>query len=150
MFQLLEILALNELHRWKDAQQKFQRYSSNYHLGLDSNTYAEIIRYKPRNPGKARLMSMIIPGSGQMYAGYFLKGLTSTVINTGLVLFTIYSFSNGFYMSGAFTGVALFYLFYNGGATYAYDLAEVKNKDVFDEFNESIKAKLTKEDALKK
>jgi len=150
MFQLLEILALNETHQWEKAQQKFQTYSTTYHLDLETTSYADIIKYKPKNPGKAETMSMIIPGSGQMYAGYFLKGLASTAINAGLVLFTVYSFSNGFYASGAFTGVALFYFFYTGGATYARTLTEQKNEHVFRKFNDSIKEQLTKAGGLKK
>lgn len=134
MIDLLEILSLNELSRWQDAQIKFSEYSDRYALNLNEHLYDDIIQYKLKKPSRAVGLSFIFPGSGQMYSGYFFRGLTSTVINTGWVLFTIYSFSHGFYLSGAFTGVAFFHLFYNGGANYARSLANKRNDETTRDF----------------
>lgn len=150
ILQVLEVLSLNEVHQWNEAQQKFKLYATTYNLGLNEDIYSDIISFKPRNPRKAETMSMLFPGSGQMYTGHFLRGLSSTVINGGLVLFTLSSFSSGFYLSGAFTGVALFYLFYNGGVSYARSLAEKRNFQVYLKFNDSIKSQIWNGLELKK
>lgn len=142
ILDVVEILALNDSHQWSKAQEKFKVYAKTFQPGLDSNVYKKILNYKPRKAATAELLSMLLPGSGQMYAGQFFKGLTSTLINGSLVLFAIYNFSNGFILSGAFTGVALFYIFYTGGASYARSLADKKNEEVYADFNNRIKNQL--------
>ena len=129
---LLEILVLNDVGKWKEAQEKYAAYCKHYQLLYHEHLYDQVLKSKPLKPGTALTLSMVFPGGGQYYAGYFFKGFTSTVINTGLILFTIYSFSHGFYFSGAITGVGLFHLFYNGGASYARTLAIQKNQRVLE------------------
>lgn len=145
ILKVIEILSLNDLHRWSEAQEKFSAYAKTFQPILDSSIYEEMLNYKPRHPAKAELLSMLLPGLGQMYAGSFLRGLTSTAVNGSFVLFAIYNFTNGFILSGAFTGVALFYIFYTGGASYARSLAEKKNEEVYAGFNNRIRNQLLAE-----
>jgi hypothetical protein len=133
----LEIMALNELQRWPEAHKKYLRLAPN-----EPDPYQEILSFKMKNPDKAFSLSYYFPGAGQMYAGYFWKGLASTLLNAGLIYFSIWNFSNGYFFSGAFTGVALFYLSYNGGAKYAATLARQHNEERIRTFNEKIKSQL--------
>ncbi len=61
-----------------------------------------------KNPDKAFALSYYFPGAGQMYAGYFWKGLVSTILNAGLIYFSVWNFANGYFFSGAFTGACAF------------------------------------------
>jgi len=133
----LEVIALNELHRWPEAHKKYLQLTTN-----KSDPYQEILSFKMKNPDKAFALSYYFPGAGQMYAGYFWKGLVSTLLNAGLIYFSIWNFANGYFFSGAFTGVALFYLSYNGGAKYAATLASQHNEQRIESFNEKIKRQL--------
>jgi tetratricopeptide (TPR) repeat protein len=135
----LEIISLNELHRWPEAHEKYLQSTKN-----EADPYGEILSYKMKNPNKAFALSYYFPGMGQMYAGYFWKGLVSTLLNAGLIYFSIWSLSHGYFFSGAFTGVALFYLSYNGGAKYAATLAKQQNETRIRSFNEKIKRQLLK------
>lgn len=145
--EALEILTLNQLFKWDEAEQKFISFLAKYALP-DQYIYQKRNRPKFKNPTKAETLSYIIPGSGQLYAGYPGHAITSLLIQGGLVTFTVYSFTNGYFFSGAFTGVALFSFFYNGGARHARDLAVRHNSEQLFRFNEKVKTVLM--DAIKK
>lgn len=124
---VLEVLVLNHLQKWVEAEAAFNDLQKHYGLN-GSSPYSARKSSRMKNLDKAETLSFVFPGSGQMYAGYWGRGTTSLLIQGGLVAFATYSMLNGFYFSGAFTGVSLFYLFYNGGARHARYLAEKKNQ----------------------
>ncbi len=142
-----EVLALNELHRWEEAHIKYQVLAGRYGIAYDP--YPEILLFKMKNPEKAMTLSYLLPGIGQMYAGYFWKGMVSMLLNVGMIGFSGWSFWNGYYFSGAFTGVALFYLSYNGGVRYAELLAKQYNTKHVTQFNEKVRSQVM-EMSLKK
>jgi TM2 domain-containing membrane protein YozV len=132
-----EILSLNELGRWQEAHLRFKEWAVLNSISADP--YSEMLKHKMKDPDKAFALSYWLPGVGQMYAGHPGKGVVSSLLNAGLVAFSIYSFIGGYYLSGVFTGVALFYLSYNGGARYAQVLAEQYNAEKKREFNDQIR-----------
>ncbi|MBS1505720.1 MAG: hypothetical protein JSS79_03645 [Bacteroidetes bacterium] len=139
MIDLLEILTLNHLQKLKDAEAKFITFKTKYHVDDSTNFYMAKRFKKLKNPDKAESISHLLPGVGQMYAGYAGRGVTSLLLQTGMIAFTAYSFFNGYYFSGAFTGVGLFYMFNNGGARHAQYLAEKKNKALIEELDTLVK-----------
>ncbi|HCW08623.1 MAG TPA: hypothetical protein DGG95_14790 [Cytophagales bacterium] len=139
MIDLLEILNLNNQHKLKEAEEKFKQFVSKYQLSDQMDIYRQKKFTKLRNPEKAESISHFLPGIGQWYAGYPVRGITSGLIQTGLLTFTAYSFLNGYYFGGAFTGMGTFYKFNNGGARHAHYLAEKKNRKTIDRLNEEIK-----------
>jgi tetratricopeptide (TPR) repeat protein len=133
----LEILALNEMQQWKEAHIKYLQFAKSNSITVDP--YAEILSFKMKSADKATALSYWLPGAGQMYAGYIWKGFVSSMLNIGLMGFSAWSFLNGYFYSGAFTGIALFYLSYNGGTRYAGELANQYNKRKVDTFNAKVK-----------
>jgi hypothetical protein len=146
----LEIIALNEMQQWQEAEKSFLLYTQINRLDNTEGIYDEILNYKFKKIKKAENLSYILPGVGQMYAGYPLRGLLSGAIQGGLVYLSLSSFLNGYYFSGTFTGVALFYMFYNGGARYASKLATRNNEEKVAEFNTKIKEILIENERIKK
>lgn len=138
MIDLLEIMALNQQQKISDAEKKFNQFVTRYQLP-NPNPYSNRKFRKLKNPEKAESMSHLLPGVGQMYAGYVGQGLISLGIQAGCVAFAGISFIEGYYFSGAFTGVGLFYMFNNGGARHARYLAEQKNKERITELNSEVK-----------
>lgn len=138
----IEIIALNELNRWQEAHEKYKMFA--VLNGIADDPYPEILKFKMKNPDKAMTLSYILPGVGQMYAGYFWKGTVSTLLNLGMIGFSAWSFWGGYYFSGAFTGVALFYLSYNGGIRYAEVLANQYNAAKVNQFKEKVRSQLVK------
>lgn len=81
---------------------------------------------KRYNPSVARLLSLVLPGSGQIYCGDVKEGLNSLFLTTGL-LFT------GFALSGSIAAIDAaiivlpwFQRYYSGGYQKAYKLANSK------------------------
>lgn len=146
----LEILTKNELMEWDEADSLFQQYLSLHNITIDSaELKALLTRPKLINPSTTKIMSLIIPGSGQMMSGHIFRGLTSIVFEGGSAAFTYLSIKNGFYFSGLTTGIGMFQMFYLGGARYASHLAEKKNAEKISEHNKAIRDFiLTKESSL--
>ena len=118
------------MSQWEEAKNlSLQISSSPIYQDSVKILYTELAGLKLKDPSKAETLSYFIPGSGQMYAGKVFRGITSLVLQTGLLGFAGYSFLNGYYFSGTFTGVSLFYVFYMGGARHAEYLAQEYNKN---------------------
>jgi tetratricopeptide (TPR) repeat protein len=126
----LEVLLAHENQNWEKANGLVMEMKFIDPVFADSiNTlYSNLNNLKLKDPEKAESISYFIPGSGQMYAGKVFRGVSSLVIQSGLLVFAGYSFLNGYYFSGTFTGVSLFYVFYMGGARHARYLAEEYNR----------------------
>jgi hypothetical protein len=136
--KLMEIISLNELRKWDEAHQQFLLFVKEFNLdALDP--YLNLADFSMKNPERASNLSYFLPGVGQWYAGNFKKGLISATINGGLIIFSVFNVLNGYYFSAAFTGVSLFYLFYNGGARHAEVLANSYNQQKAQKFNKHVK-----------
>ncbi|MEL7001866.1 MAG: tetratricopeptide repeat protein [Bacteroidota bacterium] len=136
----LKILCLNELQRWNEAKEIFTEYAKINDLQNDPNeVYSFLEKPKIRDPKKAEKLSYILPGVGQMYAGYFGKGLFSSLTQLVLVSFGAYSIYEGYFFTGAFTGIGLFYAFYSGGIRHARYLAEKKNAEKVEKYNARVR-----------
>ena len=73
-------------------------------------------------------MSFLMPGLGQIYAGYAKEGLVSAGLQALALGFGVYHVLNRYYMIGFFTGAGLFQTFYFGGARRASIMAEETNR----------------------
>ncbi len=133
--KLVAVLCYNAQHKWTEAEQAFLSFENLSNESADSikNYYHNLRSLKLKSLRKAENLSYFLPGVGQMYAGKFFRGLTSSVIQIGLLSFAGYSILNGYYFSGTLTGVSLFYVFYLGGARHAVYLAEEYNKSLIKE-----------------
>lgn len=124
----LEILVHQALGEWEDGRAKFKQYAEINNI--DSAAAQQLIEKnfpKLKDPKKAELLSYFLPGIGQWYAGYPIKGITSATIQLGFAAWGAYSIFQGYFFSGAFTGISLFYVFYTGGARHAEYLATQTN-----------------------
>lgn len=135
----LEILTHLQLLEWEVAREKFHQFASIYTLSDEEAKYFETHSLpRLKDPEKAVSISHYLPGIGQWYAGYPGKALVSGGIQAAFVGFGLYNFYTGYFFSGAFTGIGLFYTFYTGGARHAGYLAEETNKKLVDVFNKPL------------
>lgn len=136
----LHILSLNELQQWTEAKEKFNAYAQLNNLKENPDeVYGFLHKPRIRDPKKAQTLSYILPGVGQMYAGYFGKGLFSSVVQLGLISFGAYNIYKGSFFTGAFTGIGLFYAFYSGGIRHAKFLTEKRNKEKIEKYNAGVR-----------
>ncbi len=87
-----------------------------------------------KNPKTARILSMIIPGSGQVYSGYLGDGLISFSLHLLALSGAGFAFSQGLFITGWIGGFGLLQKLYFGGIQRAAELSEQKsrlNKEIF-------------------
>lgn len=126
--EVLEILTLSQLMKWPETKTKFIALSSKHNLNLDSTLFDQVLKRKFKKPEKAIILSYLLPGSGLIYAGAPIRGLTSTTLQAGAMLMIIHGLTEGYFFTGSLTGAALFYVFYNGGAQHAATLSTKRNE----------------------
>lgn len=134
--EIYRFLTLVSLGKIEEAKTELTKCRSVFGLGEEEVAHFFSDKWKLKDPNKAYKLSLFLPGIGQMYSGYFFKGVLSGTIQVGLVAFTAYHLYHGYIFTGGMTGAALFYTFYLGGARYASQLAEKKNGEIKEEIKE--------------
>jgi tetratricopeptide (TPR) repeat protein len=140
---LLEVLTKNQLYKYDEAKSAFVALMALKKLNVNTDSVYALVP-KLKNPKKAEILSAIIPGSGQVYAGYPLEGITSLLLQTATLGFGAYKIYQGYYFIGFFTGFGLFQKFYFGGMNRAVFLTEKRNKDRNQQFNKQVYQLMTK------
>lgn len=144
----LYVLILNESRKYAEAKHVLLTYVNKKVKDATqrANSILEIETYyhnnhipRLKNPEKAKELSMFLPGSGQLYAGYFWEG----ALNVGLQLFglgfTGLCVYHKYYITGALVGFAIFQKFYGGGINRAQFLTEKRNYKLTRRFNDGAK-----------
>ena len=131
--QLIEVLNNIRLHKIEDAKMSL------YQLVSDSSRVEQLFDYKKvKSPQTAFKLSFMIPGSGQMYAGKFFKGLFSMGVNASLFYIGIRGIQRRYFFTEALTSVGLFQGFFFGGAEYAKELAVERNNLIVQELSNRV------------
>lgn len=139
---VLEILTLNELERWEESKEVFRRYAARNGMAMNMDELYGFLKKKPKSPEKAQLLSFLMPGVGQMYAGYPKEGLVSIGLQTLALGFGVYHVWHRYYLIGFFTGAGMFQAFYFGGARRAELMAEETNRKRKTKNNQRLRAVL--------
>ncbi|MBN1388736.1 MAG: hypothetical protein JW965_09835 [Bacteroidales bacterium] len=77
-------------------------------------------------PGKVELMSMLLPGLGQIYTGELFSGLNSFFLISGVTVYAVITAVNYTLLDGLLVLSSWFYRYYSGGFTNARNLAVQK------------------------
>ncbi len=81
--------------------------------------------YRP-NPKTAKIMSMILPGSGQIYSGDLKNGLNSMILTGGFVILAVYMTEYYTFFDAFLTAAPWFMRYYQGGFQKAKQIATHK------------------------
>lgn len=144
-------LVLNELQKWDEAKQKFHEWVSFLNLpqhvkdSLDNhieNLYSEKNQPKLKKQGTAKILSSIIPGSGQVYAGYFREGVANAFFQGAALLLTAYGIYTGYYITSVVVSFGLFQKFYAGAIVRTEYLVEKKNYELTRRYNDALKKEI--------
>lgn len=142
--------ALNELFDLPDHPSEFLQDKKDLYLGIcyfglndlddsrehfselfDSTGIKEVDRlfsdfkdYKKKyRPAKVELMSMLLPGLGQIYTGEVFSGLNSFFLISGVTVYAVYTAMNYALVDGLLVLSSWFYRYYTGGYTNASSFA---------------------------
>ncbi|TND08613.1 MAG: hypothetical protein FD123_2117 [Bacteroidetes bacterium] len=142
---LLQALVDLEQENWAAAKQHVIRYAQFNHLVIDTTQLiGDEKELKLKSKTKARRLSIIVPGLGQVYAGKPIRGLTSFILVTGSLAYGAWTVLDGYYISGTATGLGLAARFYSGGVRYAGKLADEYNARKIEAYQEKIRARILK------
>ena len=131
-------LALNETRRWNEAKEQMILWN-NYVNANDScklatydiaikNIYDKKNQPKYRDPAKALIWAQIIPGSGQLYSGYFFDAaFTSIMVLSGIGIAAYGVFVAKYYITGVLLGYGIFQRFFIAGQNRSEFLANKRN-----------------------
>jgi len=137
----LQIMILNESYKYEESRALFNKYLEINQLELDLDSM-----YRPievlKNPGTAKLLSGIVPGSGQIYAGGIRQGVSTFMLESTTLVYAWYCFSNKLYAAGVFTAINYFAKFYFGGQKNATHLALDFNSQTIKDMNRNIRQTL--------
>jgi tetratricopeptide (TPR) repeat protein len=86
-------------------------------------------RYARKKPRTARIMSMIVPGSGQFYAGDFKNGLNSLVLNGLLVTWFVHTSMTVSFLDAGMSVGSWVFRYYGGGLRRSGEIVEVKKQE---------------------
>jgi len=139
-YVILKILTVNELKEWNAATECLKLFTGKNNLEITASKLDELTRIpRLKNEKFAMTISYFIPGSGQIYCGYWGKGISSLFFTGVFAGYTYISIINGYYFTSFFTGFSGFRMFWTGGAKYAGFLANEKNKKKISTYNNKIK-----------
>lgn len=144
-------LILNELDGWEESKNNLVSYLKRAEL-KDENLREALIKgvisiYQKKNIPKlkkiktARIMSFILPGSGQTYGGKVGKGIISLSLVTLSGAFVYFNFVDQIYSSSA-VGVYLFSFFYTGNVNQTIDIVKNRNYKKKNKANNYLKNQL--------
>ncbi len=120
-------------HEWEDAEGYFAVALS---APENAETLAAIrgmLSPGSADPGyksamEARVLSAIIPGLGQMYAGRQGEGAVSLLLNAGIIAWLGFLIASGDWADAAAVADFIFFRFYTGNIANAGSYAEERNK----------------------
>lgn len=127
-YLVMELYSLNETEQWSLCKTILLRHCRKSDTLLTTEIENLPVSFKYKSPEKARKLSAFLPGLGETYAGYPLKGFTSLVLNGGFLFFGAYNVYTGYYITGGVFGIFPFLRFYSGGKKLSYTLAEKHNQ----------------------
>jgi len=146
----IEILNIKEVNKYFKSRKNYYLFliylnkrefelSKNYFLNISefSDSKINLIqssfshlekKIRRTNPKVASVLSMLIPGSGQMFYGNFSSGINSLLLTTtALTVFTIISIRYS-YIDAMLSVFPYYQRYYIGGVINAINFAEEKNK----------------------
>jgi tetratricopeptide (TPR) repeat protein len=127
-------------YKWELAQREFDQVIEGRRVRIAKGLqpYLETTLHLPyRSKKKAVLLSTFLPGSGQIYCGRIIDGITSFVFNGTLLYFTGKKIDSEDYLSAGLIFIFGVMRFYNGNRENAHRAA--------DEYNERINSRILKE-----
>ncbi|HEY8402061.1 MAG TPA: hypothetical protein VIK89_12405 [Cytophagaceae bacterium] len=137
----IEILVLNDLLEWEKAREVFREYQKlrGGELEVVDELYGFLKKGKLKSKKKAEWLSVFVPGSGQVYAGYFAQGIISFVLVFTPVGLGLLYMSKGYYITGILSGLMVGQMFYFGGVVHSKNLTEKRNNAFIQKHNSRIK-----------
>ena len=121
----LQAVAYIYQFRWEDARESLRNYTTDEKLDMRLEAATDMPLKSAR---LARVLSTILPGAGQVYAGDWGGGLNALLLNGALGFLGVDAVLDGYYVDAALWGVFIFWRYYRGNTFRAGQAAEQFNQ----------------------
>lgn len=122
----LQAVAYLYQFRWEDARESLRNYITDERLDILFEAATDI----PLKSEKvAEVLSTILPGAGQVYAGDWRGGLNALLLNGVLGVLAVDLVLDGYYIDAGLWGVFIFWRYYRGNTFRAGQAAERFNQE---------------------
>ncbi|MGZ3903547.1 MAG: tetratricopeptide repeat protein [Bacteroidia bacterium] len=147
-------LALNELNKYDSAKVYLKKYVDHIYPKGDEvgkvrlreidSLYAAKSQPHLKRVRKAKIMSLIIPGLGQMYAGYWGEGITAMTCNAIFLGLTGVGVYYKYYITSVMYSYTVFAKFYSGNLSRVEYLVKKRNYKVQKNYHAALKQNILK------
>lgn len=149
--RIMLIICAVRQHNWKQAQSLYNEFLQIYPIlsSNDSinNSIENLLSDANNNilysPSKAKLLSTIIPGTGQMYVGDYRNGLNSFILNSFNFWVIGLNIVKADYLSAALYFIFVTERYYAGNRYRAEQITISKNEETENKFEKEILLKLS-------
>lgn len=117
---------------WLSLKQGLVREAADHLARVGRDSLAREVKAlarQPRNPSTALLLSSVIPGMGEIYAGHTASGLASLFVTAGAAAGTYWAASSDDWVTATIVFSVFFLRFYNGSRQSALAFAESRNQE---------------------
>jgi len=137
-------------HDWSEALDLFRASDRSGITESDSmeSVLIDAIDADYRSPKTAVLLSILIPGAGQVYCGGWHAGLNAFALDGSLGYLTVDNMIHRRYVTGALIFYFLFQRYYRGNLDHAYDIAVRENEKINTQFESEILNLIGNEDSI--
>lgn len=139
----LYLLTLNENDNWEKASEIFEKLIVYKNLNpADYNYYSFRKSLKNDNKNLVTIMSLIVPGTGQLYLKKPKDAVFSFLLTSLSGAFTVDSFLNGYIFSGVLMAMPIFIRFYFGGIQNINRIIEHRTLEFKNKMNKELREKI--------
>ena len=118
------------LNEYDNSQEYFSEIVDSAGVEKVNTLFSDFERFnKKYRPGKVELMSMFLPGLGQIYTGHTFNGINSFILISGVTVYAVITTVNYSLIDGLLVLSSWFYRYYSGGFTNARNFAVEKIED---------------------
>jgi tetratricopeptide (TPR) repeat protein len=129
--------------QWKPARQELERAFPGRSSDRLNTLLAEAEQARKKSPRAAVLLSTVVPGSGQLYAGDGWDALNALAVNAGLAALIFTAMKHEYYLEGVLLFLYPFRRYYLGNRDNARLAVERENHTIDRRFQEQIMAELS-------
>jgi hypothetical protein len=138
-----------EQGRWSEAEDALRQAFPGADFRALSDLLAEAGNRKGKSPRTARLLSALLPGAGQAYAGDVADGLNALAVNGGLAVLVVALTVNRYYPEAVLLALFPLRRYYTGNIGNAGRQAARRNAEAQSELRRRVLDALAEVEALR-
>ena len=125
-------------YKWSAAKNNMKKYYGESHRQYIDSIFSDADKLDFKSPIRARVLSLFVPGLGQIYSKDYKNGFNSLIINSITSYFLLNSIINKNYFESLIIYFTAFERYYQGSRSNAELIANNYNQKISKQFAESV------------